>query len=341
MSAGDLAVRAEVRVDTEGRIDQDLPCAGCGYNLRMSSAEGVCAECGVGVRRSMQVWRLGQCDPLWLRRISAGFYWIAVGILVPLVLAFVVPRLVRSMSARDDYLAAALLGLPIAVLIVTLGLGVWRITSPSPVQSPTRLIGVTRCAGRWSCVASLGLLFMGINLFLVDVSLVWPAVLLSAVSSLIAVLMLVWLLERLASQVRTKRLLAVTRILMGYEIVFVLLASANYLLLVDYGSAEFIIGFAMHYIDPYVYAPPPWLAASLGLSMYGQPTGWSDIYAEFWWEYRDNWLTQAGVWPGVVGLVLLALMMFWYRRRFLDASRVAQGVVVDSDSSTEAQRAES
>jgi hypothetical protein len=37
----------------EARVAGDLPCAGCGYNLREAQAAGVCPECGAHVRDSL------------------------------------------------------------------------------------------------------------------------------------------------------------------------------------------------------------------------------------------------------------------------------------------------
>jgi hypothetical protein len=37
----------------DGRLELDVPCAQCGYNLRMRSPEDFCPECGLGVRGSI------------------------------------------------------------------------------------------------------------------------------------------------------------------------------------------------------------------------------------------------------------------------------------------------
>ena len=35
-----------VEYDADGRIDQDLPCLKCGYNLRGLRDDGECPDCG-------------------------------------------------------------------------------------------------------------------------------------------------------------------------------------------------------------------------------------------------------------------------------------------------------
>jgi hypothetical protein len=66
----------------------ELPCHGCGYDLRAHPEEGKCPECGASVAESQRLaaiprrpaWR--DSDPRWRRRMLAGT-WILV--LVPLL----------------------------------------------------------------------------------------------------------------------------------------------------------------------------------------------------------------------------------------------------------------
>ena len=39
--------------ETRPTIEQDVPCAGCGYDLRGLSPEGNCPECGFGIAKSV------------------------------------------------------------------------------------------------------------------------------------------------------------------------------------------------------------------------------------------------------------------------------------------------
>ena len=60
----------------------DLPCHGCGYDLRAHPQDGKCPECGASVaeaRRSAKVrpaWR--ESDPRWRRRVLAGVWLLAL-----------------------------------------------------------------------------------------------------------------------------------------------------------------------------------------------------------------------------------------------------------------------
>jgi hypothetical protein len=52
-------------------IATDVPCVRCGYNLRMQSVEGVCPECGLTVKASLEQTIL-KWGPRRLRRIAWG-----------------------------------------------------------------------------------------------------------------------------------------------------------------------------------------------------------------------------------------------------------------------------
>ena len=67
-----------IRLDAEGRIDDDLPCIDCGYNLRTCPPDGSCPECGGAVLQSMR-YLLRFADPAWLRRLGWGTVWVIAG----------------------------------------------------------------------------------------------------------------------------------------------------------------------------------------------------------------------------------------------------------------------
>ena len=68
-----------VRLDSEGRIDTDLECMTCGYNLRTRLPDSTCPECGDTVLQSMR-YLLRFADPAWLRRLAWGAACIAAAI---------------------------------------------------------------------------------------------------------------------------------------------------------------------------------------------------------------------------------------------------------------------
>src|SRR6476619_8383546 len=61
----------------------ELPCHGCGYDLRAHPPDGKCPECGASVAEARRVaaiprrpaWR--ESDPRWRRRMLAGA-WVLV-----------------------------------------------------------------------------------------------------------------------------------------------------------------------------------------------------------------------------------------------------------------------
>lgn len=69
-----------IRLDAEGRIDIDLPCIDCGYNLRTRLPEGTCPECGNPVLPSTAPHLLHFADPAWLRRLIWGVGCVIYGV---------------------------------------------------------------------------------------------------------------------------------------------------------------------------------------------------------------------------------------------------------------------
>ena len=57
------AASDKLRLDASGRLDEDIACRKCGYNLRGLNKDGACPECGTAVGRSTQGDLLRFCDP--------------------------------------------------------------------------------------------------------------------------------------------------------------------------------------------------------------------------------------------------------------------------------------
>lgn len=53
-------------------ISSDLPCSGCGYNLRTLGRDALCPECALPVAKSLDGAHLESADPMWLRRQMWG-----------------------------------------------------------------------------------------------------------------------------------------------------------------------------------------------------------------------------------------------------------------------------
>lgn len=65
--------------DDDGRLDTDLTCIQCEYNLRGQLPEGTCPECGAPVAESMRSDRLSQANPHWLRKLRRSTTWLMLG----------------------------------------------------------------------------------------------------------------------------------------------------------------------------------------------------------------------------------------------------------------------
>ena len=48
-----------MRLTDDWRVDQDLPCVSCGYNLRTLDMRAACPECGTRVFRSASRFESG------------------------------------------------------------------------------------------------------------------------------------------------------------------------------------------------------------------------------------------------------------------------------------------
>ncbi len=141
-----------VRLDPQGRIDVDVACPACGYNLRMQKIERTCPECGqaIDVMQREDADRLDRADPRWAAGVQrgvgllhAGTWMIPLGVLPGLLVAVAgVWCLTRRepgrpegwaargtrLSARWAPLAAAACGIGF-VVVLALGGESWSVSS--------------------------------------------------------------------------------------------------------------------------------------------------------------------------------------------------------------------
>jgi hypothetical protein len=87
-------VSVPVKLDQQGRLDEDISCRKCGYNLHSLLLSAQCPECGTAVGRSLQGDFLRFADPQWVEMLASGMTWILIataagtlGILASLVAA--------------------------------------------------------------------------------------------------------------------------------------------------------------------------------------------------------------------------------------------------------------
>ncbi len=125
------AIPGEILLDATGRIDENVHCLKCGYNLRGLLLAGVCPECGTPVGRSAQGDLLRFCSPDWVDTLASGMNWIVAGIVLSF-LAGCGTALVAGFTATyggAGTSAIALVGVAMAVVSL---IGYWKVTTPDP-----------------------------------------------------------------------------------------------------------------------------------------------------------------------------------------------------------------
>ena len=144
----------------ERRVEDDLPCVGCGYNLRTLLSDGNCPECGLGVRRSLLGDLLPQADEAWLFRICRGQALTYAGCLA-LVSFLFIPIIVTSLPATLSsvaplqWLFTTTLVVLLAAAPMMLVVGVFMVTLPDPRTSLTEQPLALRRIARWAVVVLL------------------------------------------------------------------------------------------------------------------------------------------------------------------------------------------
>lgn len=157
-----LRLQGRSMVDADGRVVVEVPCRGCGYNLRGIAADGGCPECGHAVADALRDDRPEFSDPKWLRRVVLGgklFVAAFVGFFVPFVFAILFSwaadtgmpyRLVKAGESLRLALFGVVLGLACA--------GVWCITARDAARGHIR----SEAGWRWAARVSSILLVPGV-----------------------------------------------------------------------------------------------------------------------------------------------------------------------------------
>ena len=66
-------------LDPPGIVNTDLPCDGCGYNLRTLHALTACPECGTPVRDTLRTDELCYAPIAWVRSLATGAWILSAG----------------------------------------------------------------------------------------------------------------------------------------------------------------------------------------------------------------------------------------------------------------------
>src|SRR5262245_44630413 len=139
--------RQPFSVDASGRLDQDVTCRRCGYNLRGQSPDGVCSECGTPVGRSLMGDLLRFSDPKWVRSLASGMDWIMVGVILSVLCSCLMSAAIGAIRLPHIILAVG----QVATGIVPL-LGYWKLTVPDPGGLEDSKLDRVRRTLRGSCL---------------------------------------------------------------------------------------------------------------------------------------------------------------------------------------------
>jgi hypothetical protein len=127
----------KLRLDGQGRLDEDIVCRKCGYNLRGLLADSVCPECGTPVGRSTHGDLLRFCDPAWVGTLASGMNWIVAGIICYTgIICYIGSVVLMMLLFRALGGPGSLAWFQWAVLAIGLVslIGHWRLTTPDPVR---------------------------------------------------------------------------------------------------------------------------------------------------------------------------------------------------------------
>jgi len=145
----------ELQLDPQGRIDEDLHCGQCGYNLRRSPIDGQCGECGQPIRKTARPDLLQLASPSALKRLWRGVFIsiLTIAIYIVIMLASWVFITTMSMVGQWQWTVFTLVGMlaPLS-FYVGMWLATWvfttRITGiKDPAIRPLARGAVTFMAG--------------------------------------------------------------------------------------------------------------------------------------------------------------------------------------------------
>jgi hypothetical protein len=119
-------------VGPDGRIQVDLPCRRCGYNLHSLDRRATCPECNLAVRLSLRLGDFAYCEPAYVRCLSIGAHLLLIGAMIALGSLVFMPFHGKSLS---------LLCFAAAFVAVT---GTWLITAADPGGFGEAEVGMRR-----------------------------------------------------------------------------------------------------------------------------------------------------------------------------------------------------
>lgn len=153
----DLAELPPGVLDDQQRVDCELHCRQCGYNLRTIAALADCPECGTAVHWSLVGDLLRFADAAWVKRLAHGMLWMILTLVVSFLLSFVLSAFAGFLGAYTGSFVAMQIIMMIFGLAVTFAAAYaeWCLTTPEPL--PAELVPATpgvRGWARWLLMAA-------------------------------------------------------------------------------------------------------------------------------------------------------------------------------------------
>jgi len=146
-----------LQLDDQGRLDRDLSCISCQYNLRGADPQGRCPECGTAVGRSTVGHWLRLCDPDWLRGIWQGLNGLSVMLACATIIYLdlwlelhkslipVLTELGHIFGVLVIFIVGALAGI----------MGFWKATMPEPSKINRQATISARRSARWLLIMTV------------------------------------------------------------------------------------------------------------------------------------------------------------------------------------------
>lgn len=168
-------------MDADGRIDADVHCKACGYNLRGQLLENTCPECGASVEWSARGDRLAYHDPRWVGSLARGMLWlmITVGAWIALGIAEIAVTItmlrhqmvnISSGSSSGGIAQSIAMQLVVSLLFSLVAFAflitaVWQLSAPEPARQDEPPAS-SRKLFRWGMVGYAGLNLVGGGIYL-------------------------------------------------------------------------------------------------------------------------------------------------------------------------------
>lgn len=210
-------------LDAAGRIDAEVACRSCGYNLLGLPSDGHCPECGIDVERSALGDLLQFADPRWLRTIRQGLNWYLMAVFASIALPLMQLVYLAIASASDFRRSGDTAGAALVFMIVFFAVrlaiasaflvGVWRLTYPDPEHQFEPAVS-SRTLFRWGWCASFVLGLIGSVTAFAQPRIGVVVVLLALLPSAVSVIAMFVYLRGLALRIPARKLAAHTRRLM-------------------------------------------------------------------------------------------------------------------------------